>query len=174
MSFWNPADGSMRFEYLGSGMYSIKNIEMYPSEEQTVTNGYKSGYAKMRFHTALGDWKSLGDTYEPKDDWKFDVLASGQTKTVNLKYVAGNTNNGFFIYSTFDASKYRYYTYDMNVDLVNMTLNFDGKTGVESISVEDSVAPLEYFNLQGVRVENPENGLYIVRQGNKVSKQLIR
>ena len=62
----------------------------------------------------------------------------------------------------------------MNVDLVNMTLNFDGKTGVESISVEDSVAPLEYFNLQGVRVENPENGLYIVRQGNKVSKQLIR
>lgn len=174
LSFWNPADGSMRFDYLGSGIYSIKNIEMYPFEDPTVTNGYKSGYAKMRFHTALGDWKSLGDTYEPADDWKFDVLASGKTKTVNLKYAAGNTDNGFFIYSTFDASNSRYYTYDMNVNLVDMTLKFDGTTGVESISVEDSTAPVEYFNLQGVRVENPENGLYIVRQGNKVSKQLIR
>ena len=174
LSFWNPADGSMRFDYLGSGIYSIKNIEMYPREDQKVTNGYKSGYAKMRFHTALGDWNSLGDTYEPADDWKFDVLASGKTKTVKLKYVAGNTDNGFFIYSTFDASNSRYYTYDMNVNLVDMTLKFDGTTGVESISIEDSTAPVEYFNLQGVRVENPENGLYIVRQGNKVSKQLIR
>ena len=91
-----------------------------------------------------------------------------------MKYVAGNTDNGFFIYSTFDASNSRYYTYDMNVNLVDMTLKFDGTTGVESISIEDSTAPVEYFNLQGVRVENPENGLYIVRQGNKVSKQLIR
>lgn len=44
--------------------------------------------------------------------------------------------------------------------------------GVEAIeTVEGEV---EYFNLQGVRVANPENGLYIVRQGNKVSKQVIR
>ena len=35
-------------------------------------------------------------------------------------------------------------------------------------------APVEYFNLQGVRVANPENGLYIRRQGNTVSKVLVK
>lgn len=34
----------------------------------------------------------------------------------------------------------------------------------------DLNAPAEYFNLQGVRVANPDCGVYIVRQGNKVSK----
>lgn len=31
-------------------------------------------------------------------------------------------------------------------------------------------APVEYFNLQGVRVANPENGIFIRRQGSKVTK----
>ena len=44
--------------------------------------------------------------------------------------------------------------------------------GVEAIDVE-TAAPV-YYNLQGVEVANPQNGLYIVKQGNKVSKQLIK
>lgn len=48
-------------------------------------------------------------------------------------------------------------------------------SGVDNIIAEDDVnAPVEYFNLQGVRVANPTPGLYIVRQGKKVSKQVIR
>ena len=43
--------------------------------------------------------------------------------------------------------------------------------GVENIAIEN--AAKEYFNLQGVRVANPANGLYIVRQGNKVSKVML-
>ena len=39
-------------------------------------------------------------------------------------------------------------------------------------SMTDS-APV-YYNLQGMRVQNPANGIYIVRRGNKVSKQYIR
>lgn len=45
-------------------------------------------------------------------------------------------------------------------------------SGVEAIEVAEGEA--QYFNLQGVRVANPENGLYIVRQGSKVTKQVIR
>ncbi len=44
-----------------------------------------------------------------------------------------------------------------------------GMEGVES-AVIDANAPVEYFNLQGVRVANPENGLFIARQGDKVVK----
>lgn len=49
-----------------------------------------------------------------------------------------------------------------------VTLN-GGTTGVEGIEIDEN-APVEYYNLQGVRVENPANGLYIMRQGDKVVK----
>ncbi len=46
--------------------------------------------------------------------------------------------------------------------------------GVDGVEVDNANAPVEYFNLQGVKVANPTEGLYIVRQGSKVSKQVIR
>lgn len=46
--------------------------------------------------------------------------------------------------------------------------------GVSNIVVDDANAPVEYYNLQGVRVANPENGLYIRRQGNKATKVLVK
>ena len=38
----------------------------------------------------------------------------------------------------------------------------------------DADAPAVYYNLQGVQVANPDNGIYIVRRGDKVTKELIR
>ena len=48
--------------------------------------------------------------------------------------------------------------------------------GIKSALVDDADAnaPVEYFNLQGIRVENPENGLYIRRQGSKASKVMVK
>lgn len=44
-------------------------------------------------------------------------------------------------------------------------------SGIKDVVVEnDRTMPVEYFNLQGVRVNNPENGIFIRRQGKKVSK----
>ncbi len=42
-------------------------------------------------------------------------------------------------------------------------------TGIENVTV-DAAAEVEYFNLQGIRVANPENGVFIRRQGNDVKK----
>lgn len=47
-------------------------------------------------------------------------------------------------------------------------------TGVNDIISDDENAPVEYFNLQGVRVANPENGVFIVKQGKKVSKVVLK
>ncbi len=47
------------------------------------------------------------------------------------------------------------------------------ESSVEGIEVVGSEAP-EYYNLQGVRVVNPSEGIYIVREGNKVTKKVIR
>ena len=46
-------------------------------------------------------------------------------------------------------------------------------TAIEAIEA-DTTAPVEYFNLQGIRVANPENGLYIRRQGGKAAKVLVK
>ena len=46
-------------------------------------------------------------------------------------------------------------------------------SGVENITVDDINAPVEYFNLSGIRVDNPANGLYIRRQGSKVEKVIL-
>ncbi len=45
-------------------------------------------------------------------------------------------------------------------------------SGVEDIYIEPdySNAPVEYYNLQGIRVTNPENGIFIRRQGNNATK----
>ncbi len=47
-------------------------------------------------------------------------------------------------------------------------------SGIENVAAEATDAPVEYFNLQGIRVENPVNGLYIRRQGNTASKVIVK
>lgn len=50
-------------------------------------------------------------------------------------------------------------------------------SAVENIFTESSAdadAPVEYYNIQGMRVINPAAGIYIKKQGNKVSKVYIR
>lgn len=58
-------------------------------------------------------------------------------------------------------------------DIKSINVNDPVVTGVEDVTVDEN-APVEYYNLQGVRVANPENGIYIRRQGSKVSKVLVR
>jgi hypothetical protein len=48
-------------------------------------------------------------------------------------------------------------------------------SSVANVGVDaDSNAAVEYFNLQGVRVDNPTTGLYIQRQGAKATKVLVK
>lgn len=47
-------------------------------------------------------------------------------------------------------------------------------TGVDDILTDDTDAPVEYYNLQGLRVTNPEPGLYIRVQGKTAAKILVR
>lgn len=44
-------------------------------------------------------------------------------------------------------------------------------TGVEGIAIDMENA--EFYNMNGIRVENPTNGIFIVRQGEKVSKVIL-
>ena len=55
----------------------------------------------------------------------------------------------------------------------NIKFNYKGENSVDGIAVDNSVA--EYYNFQGMKVANPEKGgMYIVRRGNTVSKEIVR
>ena len=46
-------------------------------------------------------------------------------------------------------------------------------SGIEDVIIEED-APIEYYNLQGVKVCNPSKGIFIKKQGNKVSKVILQ
>lgn len=55
----------------------------------------------------------------------------------------------------------------------NLVLAEDTSNGINGIEVDNSDAPVEYYNLQGVKVANPEKGIYIMRQGSSVRKVIL-
>ena len=55
-----------------------------------------------------------------------------------------------------------------------MLVDDPNHSGVEGVAVEAVEVAAEYYNLQGVKVANPESGLYIVVRGGKVSKALVK
>lgn len=48
------------------------------------------------------------------------------------------------------------------------------EAGIGAIATDNENAPVEYFDLRGQRVDNPANGFFIRRQGNKVEKIVVR
>lgn len=59
---------------------------------------------------------------------------------------------------------------------IPIDVDFSGiaTSGVEDIVADNENAPVEYFNLNGVRVTEPSHGLYIRRQGSKATKVLVK
>ena len=48
-----------------------------------------------------------------------------------------------------------------------------GATSIEDVEVEETEAPVEYYNLQGVKVDKPEHGIFIKKQGSKATKVVL-
>ncbi len=69
----------------------------------------------------------------------------------------------------------------MNIDVmwsvIPIKVTFTSATsGITNITVDNSNAPVEFYNLQGVRVnaDNLTPGIYVRRQGSQVSKVLVK
>lgn len=59
------------------------------------------------------------------------------------------------------------------VSILSATVYYDLSTAVETIIDNEADAPVYYYNLQGVRVENPSNGIFIRVQGKKSQKVMF-
>lgn len=143
---WDPSYKGAGMTTLSEGVYNIKEIEL-----------------------SNGEWAYFGFTTTPDANWsvvnanRYGATSGDKqvTKEVVEKVVKGE-----------NAWKIQSGVYSMTLNLNEMTLLVTDKDGVEVV-YEVEAAPV-YFNLQGVKVENPANGLYIVKRGNKVSKEMVK
>ena len=67
------------------------------------------------------------------------------------------------IHATSPKNHYNMYFDNVKIESTSIT------TAIEEVETDDA-AEREYYNLQGIRVLNPGPGIYILRQGNKVTK----
>jgi len=51
---------------------------------------------------------------------------------------------------------------------------FNDPAGVSDIVLDSADTPVEYYNLQGIRVDNPANGVFIRRHAGKTVKVLVK
>lgn len=81
--------------------------------------------------------------------------------TINGKTLGYDTTTGTFGFTGDHTGNVMLYTTGGNVN-----------TGIDEVTVptDDTV---EYYNLQGIRVTNPTGGLYLRRQGNRVTKVIL-
>lgn len=108
------------------------------------------------------DWTELCEPTAPAEfSWNFydnDVISLDAYKDKRIQF-------GFKYVSTEDCAG----TWEVD----NIRVNGKVAVGVANIEAEENVAPV-YYNLQGVRVANPQNGLYIQVKGGKSSKVLVK
>ena len=143
-----------------------------------------------------GNWDDTGVSLEKTDDegifrGEVTLIDYDGTKSSyfslrsedNIPY--GPTENGEIItegsVSDF-ASNNNYWEVEMGVwpanitiivDFNNMQITVDELMGVASVAAESQAAP-EYYNLQGVRVNVPDSGIYIMRSAGTTSKVVIK
>ena len=63
------------------------------------------------------------------------------------------------------------FSFGTNAYIESMIVTFANTSGIEGIEA-DNEAPV-YYNLQGVRVANPEKGIFIEVKGDKTTKVIF-
>lgn len=127
----------------------------------TETNGY------FTFITSTGaDWNAVNGTDRYGAASKDAPITQG-TPAKLVKFQA-NVNA-----SAANSWKIAAGTYRFTVDFSAMTVTASDPASIFSPETDPSSAAPVYYNLQGVRVENPAPGLYIVVRGSRVTKEWI-
>ncbi len=153
-SNWAPGD-SKELQKDGN-KFTISNLE--------VQTAYGLDYALITFaEIQSSDW----DTVNPK---RFGPASDNYPTTFGTPeaFIMPTSNN--FALTPTNPGEEGQFKIDIVVDFEKKTVTFTEtvESGIEAINAANAEAV--YFNLQGVRVANPEKGLFIKVQGNKTSK----
>lgn len=135
-----------------------------------VENGYKITKITFEQNPESTTWGSMNITTNLGEVGATTSYAGGMWTNNTKTYEAPATGEVNLVTITpADNSRFA----KMNVEYV---VDENGVQGIEDIANDDANAPVEYYNLQGIRVngENLTPGIYIRRQGSEVVKVLVK
>ena len=185
--------GSASFK-IGEGMNIGDNVTV--SWSATGATGTKTGsvtFSKIAkpvepegitvfYDNSITNWGTVKVHFwggESASDWPGKAMAkvADATRAALFKYVVPTGTTGL-VFNNGGSDQTNDIT-DVRNNAVykgtgNRGFEIDGTyTGIANIEAEEE-APAEFYNLQGIRVENPGTGMYIMRQGKTVRKVYIR
>lgn len=154
----------------------IKNTTTVPNEWTKYEINLPAGALYFAIRScAKGAFMLMIDdiTYIPGIDASSLSLQGYDIYRDGVKINDSIVEEGTFVDTTAEAgATYTYIVvavYDLGTSApsASATVTLTG-TGLGSVGAEE--APVEYFNLQGIRVENPSNGVFIRRRGSTATK----
>lgn len=144
--------------------YYTKSLATFAVEDgyelvaAVVNGGELDNYEEWGTKTP-SEYKGCTHTMFPKSNKNWFLLTKSADNTSNsMTFYAGQGSNNSN-YTGYMAHAYIFYR--------------QAGSGVADLTVDEN-APVEYYNLQGVKVANPENGIFIRRQGTKVEKIMVK
>lgn len=149
-------------------------VESSSAFEYAVINYYGNGYPGSHKLTVTSEFED--SEYELKQDYLVPLkkqtyynIAEGSTFHVNMLGATGADVivNGKKLESASPMSHVFTVTEPASVEIKRVTT-----TGVEEVDA-DNTADAVYYNMQGVRVDNPGKGVYIEVRGGKASKVMF-
>ncbi len=146
-------------------------------EANAFTISEKNGYYTImgsdnRYYYMMGSYDNFNVSTNLPDNggfWKISFNDDNDVEIVNLY------NDKLFLYSKNYHNYCAYSDFYKGSNALPKLYKLDDGSSVDTIdSIEEAAANVEYYNLHGVKVENPGNGIYIRREGSKSSKVMIK
>lgn len=152
---WDPSNGTVKLTRNSEGKYYAANV--------TISNEY-DGYGWFCILDKLG---------ENADDWTVNDGHRYGPAINNTEVVAGTAAEMVLSGNSWKAISG---TYNVTVDLSALTLLLETPIadGIDSVNTNGDMQNVEYYNVQGMKVEKPGKGLYIIHRDGKTFKQYIR
>lgn len=160
---WNPAKGVPMTK--NGNVYTANGVELILPDAADATHSYFSLVTKLS--DIEGNWDAVNGSDRYGAQSKDEAISVGQTVSVK-KYAVGVDNvSGAYSWKILPG------IYDMtfNMSTMQLTVKTASTTVVElpeTTDVEDI-----YFTLQGVRVAEPEHGIYIRVRGSRAEKVVL-
>ena len=152
---WDPSNGTVKLTRNSEGKYYAANV--------TISNEY-DGYGWFCILDKLG---------ENADDWTVNDGHRYGPVIGETEVVAGTAAEMVLSANSWKAISG---TYNVTVDLSALTLLLETPIadGIDSVNTNGDMQNVEYYNVQGMKVEKPGKGLYIIHRDGKTFKQYIR
>lgn len=151
---WSPSQGA-KMDYMGDGIFTLTadNINTFSLSTALLPEGEDT-------------WQKLNEMN----------VRYGIEGSVDKSLSAGESAPFVQAHSPMAVKANPIGRYEIVVDWPGKTITLRQPivTGVEAVGDDDRFTPPLYYNLLGVRVNNPEHGVYIVKRGANLSKELIR